>query len=86
MVLVADFTQYWVHRTFHTVPWLWRFHAIHHSAEEMDWLAGSRLHLVDVIVYTRSDVRADLRARLLEPVRADPCRTESPGHRTHVAL
>lgn len=50
MVLVADFTQYWVHRTFHTVPLLWRFHAIHHSAEEMDWLAGSRLHLVDVIV------------------------------------
>ena len=48
--LVADFTQYWVHRTFHAVPFLWRFHAIHHSVEEMDWLAGSRLHLVDVIV------------------------------------
>jgi sterol desaturase/sphingolipid hydroxylase (fatty acid hydroxylase superfamily) len=47
---VADFTQYWVHRTFHAVPLLWRFHAIHHSAEEMDWLAGSRLHLVDVIL------------------------------------
>ena len=50
LVLVADLSQYWVHRTFHTVPFLWRFHAIHHSAEEMDWLAGSRLHLVDVIV------------------------------------
>ena len=50
LVCVADFTQYWVHRTFHAVPFLWRFHAIHHSAEEMDWLAGSRLHLVDVIV------------------------------------
>src|ERR671913_426085 len=50
IVCVADFTQYWVHRTFHAVPFLWRFHAIHHSAEEMDWLAGSRLHLVDVIV------------------------------------
>ena len=50
LVLVADFTQYWVHRTFHTVPLLWRFHAIHHSIEEMDWLAGSRLHLVDVIL------------------------------------
>ena len=50
LVLVADFTQYWVHRTFHSVPWLWKFHAIHHSSEEMDWLAGSRLHLVDVIV------------------------------------
>ena len=50
LLLVADFTQYWVHRMFHVVPFLWPFHAIHHSAEEMDWLAGSRLHLVDVIV------------------------------------
>ncbi len=50
LLLVADFTQYWVHRTFHVVPFLWPFHAIHHSTEEMDWLAGSRLHLVDVIL------------------------------------
>ncbi len=50
LVLVADFTQYWVHRAFHRIPALWRFHAIHHSIEQMDWLAGSRLHLVDVIV------------------------------------
>lgn len=50
LILVADFTQYWVHRTCHVVPLLWRFHAIHHSIEQMDWLAGSRLHLVDVIL------------------------------------
>ena len=50
ILLVADFTQYWVHRAFHRVPLLWRFHAIHHSAENMDWLAGSRLHLVDAVV------------------------------------
>lgn len=50
LLLVADFTQYWIHRTFHAVSFLWPFHAIHHSVEEMDWLAGSRLHLVDVIV------------------------------------
>jgi sterol desaturase/sphingolipid hydroxylase (fatty acid hydroxylase superfamily) len=50
LLLTADFTQYWVHRTFHVVPFLWPFHAIHHSVEEMDWLAGSRLHLLDVIV------------------------------------
>jgi lathosterol oxidase len=49
-VLVADLAQYWVHRAFHGVPWLWRFHEVHHSAETMDWLAGSRLHLVDVVV------------------------------------
>ena len=50
LIVVADFTQYWVHRAFHAVPMLWRFHAIHHSADHMDWLAGSRLHLVDVAV------------------------------------
>lgn len=50
LLLVADFTQYWVHRAFHRIPFLWPFHAIHHSIEQMDWLAGSRLHLVDVIV------------------------------------
>lgn len=50
IVLVADLTQYWVHRTFHSTAVLWPFHAVHHSAEEMDWLAGSRLHLIDVII------------------------------------
>lgn len=50
LIAVADLTQYWVHRAFHAVPLLWRFHAVHHSAEQMDWLAGSRLHLVDVAV------------------------------------
>jgi lathosterol oxidase len=48
IVVLTDFVQYWVHRAFHRVPVLWRFHRIHHSADVMDWLAGSRLHLVDV--------------------------------------
>jgi lathosterol oxidase len=50
LLLVADFTQYWVHRAFHASRLLWPFHAIHHSIEQMDWLAGSRLHLIDVIL------------------------------------
>jgi lathosterol oxidase len=50
LMLLADLVQYWVHRAFHRLPWLWRFHAIHHSIREMDWLAGSRLHLGDVVV------------------------------------
>ncbi|MEZ5501681.1 MAG: sterol desaturase family protein [Halioglobus sp.] len=53
IMLVTDIAQYWVHRAFHRVPLLWRFHRIHHSAERMDWLAGSRLHIIDVLV-TRS--------------------------------
>jgi lathosterol oxidase len=50
VLVVADLTQYAVHRLFHRVPWLWRFHAVHHSSRRMDWLAGSRLHLVDIVV------------------------------------
>ncbi len=50
IVLLADLGEYTVHRAFHRVPWLWRFHAIHHSSEHIDWLAGSRLHLVDVVL------------------------------------
>lgn len=48
-VLVADLAQYAVHRLFHQVPLLWRFHAIHHSSQKLDWLAGSRLHVVDAV-------------------------------------
>jgi lathosterol oxidase len=50
VMLCADLFQYAVHRAFHALPWLWRFHSIHHSSTEMDWLAGSRLHLFDVVV------------------------------------
>ena len=49
-ILVADLAEYFIHRAFHSVPFLWRFHAIHHSSKSLDWLAGSRSHLVDDIV------------------------------------
>lgn len=50
IVFTVDLATYWIHRAFHQVPWLWNFHAIHHSSQKMDWLAGSRMHLVDVVV------------------------------------
>ena len=50
IVLVVDFATYWIHRAFHQMPWLWNFHAIHHSSLKLDWLAGSRMHPVDVVV------------------------------------
>lgn len=50
IVFVADLAQYWIHRLFHEVSFLWPFHAIHHSSQEMDWLVGSRQHPVDMIV------------------------------------
>jgi sterol desaturase/sphingolipid hydroxylase (fatty acid hydroxylase superfamily) len=48
--VVADLGFYLAHRAFHAVPVLWRFHAIHHSIEELDWLAGARVHPLDQIV------------------------------------
>ena len=53
IIFIADLIQYICHRCYHEIPFLWRFHAIHHSLKTMDWLAGSRLHLLDIIL-TRS--------------------------------
>jgi sterol desaturase/sphingolipid hydroxylase (fatty acid hydroxylase superfamily) len=39
--------NYWGHRLTHAVPFLWRFHAVHHSIALMDWLAAGRLHPLD---------------------------------------
>ena len=50
ILLAADLVQYWTHRAYHEVPFLWRFHAVHHSAQYMDWMAGSRLHMFELIV------------------------------------
>jgi lathosterol oxidase len=49
-IVVADFAQYATHRAFHKIPFLWRFHAIHHSIQTMDWIAGSRSHFVDILL------------------------------------
>ncbi len=50
LLLVSDLTQYWVHRAYHQVPWLWRLHAVHHSTKHMDWLAGSRQPLLEILI------------------------------------
>lgn len=46
----GDLGVYGIHRLQHTVPWLWRFHAVHHSAEEMDWLVAFRFHPLDLFL------------------------------------
>jgi len=51
MLLAADFLGYWAHRLFHGRA-LWRFHAIHHSAEDLDWLAAARVHPVNEVLMT----------------------------------
>lgn len=50
IILAADLVQYWTHRAYHEVPVLWRLHAVHHSAKSMDWLAGSRQHILELLL------------------------------------
>jgi sterol desaturase/sphingolipid hydroxylase (fatty acid hydroxylase superfamily) len=45
--LMAEFTHYWAHRATHRIGILWRFHKMHHSIEQLDWLASARQHPLD---------------------------------------
>jgi len=51
-LVVNEIGGYWGHRWSHEIPFLWRFHAIHHSAEEIDWLVTVKAHPVDMF-FTR---------------------------------
>jgi len=42
-----DFVIYWTHRWGHEVPFFWKFHAVHHSTEHLDWVSGFRNHPLD---------------------------------------
>ena len=49
-VVLTDLSAYWIHRLFHLVPFLWRFHSIHHSATEIRWSTTGRVHPINEIV------------------------------------
>jgi sterol desaturase/sphingolipid hydroxylase (fatty acid hydroxylase superfamily) len=51
MFVLADFMQWNIHRLLHRSPWLWEFHKVHHSVEEMGFSAHLRYHWVETIVY-----------------------------------
>jgi sterol desaturase/sphingolipid hydroxylase (fatty acid hydroxylase superfamily) len=46
-LVLADFIGYWSHRAFHRIGILWRFHVIHHSSTELDWLSSVRVHPIN---------------------------------------
>jgi sterol desaturase/sphingolipid hydroxylase (fatty acid hydroxylase superfamily) len=45
-ILMGDFIGYWIHRIFHSER-LWKFHAVHHSSTELNWLSSVRVHPVN---------------------------------------
>ena len=47
--VINDFFSYWSHRLFHRGRW-WKFHAVHHSSEDLDWLSSIRVHPVNELV------------------------------------
>lgn len=49
--IVRDFVQWWTHRLLHRVPFLWNFHKVHHSVEEMGFAAHLRYHWMENVVY-----------------------------------
>ena len=49
-ILVFEFIAYWFHRALHTVPWLWRIHAVHHSDTELDVTTTYRNHPLELLV------------------------------------
>ncbi|MBC7637968.1 MAG: sterol desaturase family protein [Acetobacteraceae bacterium] len=51
-LVIGGLGAYWGHRWSHEWPLLWRFHSVHHSAKDVDWLTNTRAHPLD-LVFTR---------------------------------
>ncbi|MEM9866026.1 MAG: sterol desaturase family protein [Myxococcota bacterium] len=51
MLVARDFLHYWIHRVLHRIPWLWRFHRVHHSTTQMGFAAHLRFHWMETVVY-----------------------------------
>jgi sterol desaturase/sphingolipid hydroxylase (fatty acid hydroxylase superfamily) len=48
-LVASDFILYWMHRLFHTGE-MWKYHAVHHSSEELDWISAARFHPVNIFL------------------------------------
>lgn len=51
LIIVRDFIQWWVHRLLHRSKFLWQFHKVHHSVEQMGFAAHLRYHWMENVVY-----------------------------------
>ncbi len=50
-LVLSDFMLYWLHRMFHGSSF-WKYHAVHHSSEELDWISAARFHPVNLFLGT----------------------------------
>ena len=50
-LVASDFMLYWLHRLFHGGGF-WKYHAVHHSSEELDWISAARFHPVNLFLGT----------------------------------
>ena len=50
-LVASDIMMYWLHRGFHR-PAMWRYHAVHHSSEDLDWISAARFHPVNIFLGT----------------------------------
>jgi sterol desaturase/sphingolipid hydroxylase (fatty acid hydroxylase superfamily) len=50
-LVASDFMLYWLHRMFHGGGF-WKYHAIHHSSEELEWISAARFHPVNLFIGT----------------------------------
>ncbi len=49
-LILLDALIYWQHRLFHTVPWFWRLHRVHHSDPELDVSSAVRFHPLEILL------------------------------------
>jgi sterol desaturase/sphingolipid hydroxylase (fatty acid hydroxylase superfamily) len=50
-LVASDVMLYWIHRAFHRGA-LWKYHAVHHSSEDLDWISAARFHPVNLFLGT----------------------------------
>jgi sterol desaturase/sphingolipid hydroxylase (fatty acid hydroxylase superfamily) len=49
--LAKDLMDYVIHYLLHYLPWLWTFHKLHHTIQEMDWIGNFRFHWMELVIY-----------------------------------
>jgi sterol desaturase/sphingolipid hydroxylase (fatty acid hydroxylase superfamily) len=50
-LVATDFALYWIHRGFHR-GFLWKYHAVHHASEDLEWISAARFHPVNLALGT----------------------------------